>query len=83
MYPMLEILILAAGRGIRMCSDLPKVLHELAGKSLLGHVVGAAHALGASQTCIVYGFGGEAALQAMAGDKLTFVLQAAQHRTCG
>ena len=41
----------------------------------------AAHALGALQTCIVYGFGGEAVLRAMAGDKLTFVLQAEQHGT--
>lgn len=77
----LEILILAAGKGTRMRSDLPKVLHKLAGKPLLGHVVDAAHALGAAQTCVVYGFGGEAVPQAMADDKLTFVLQAEQHGT--
>ncbi len=78
---MLEILILAAGKGTRMRSDLPKVLHKLAGKSLLGHVVDTAHDLGAAQTCVVYGFGGEAVPQAMADDKLTFVLQAEQHGT--
>ena len=78
---MLEILILAAGKGTRMRSDLPKVLHKLAGKPLLGHVVDAAHELGAAQTCVVYGFGGEAVPQAMADDKLTFVLQAEQHGT--
>jgi len=78
---MLEILILAAGKGTRMRSDLPKVLHKLAGKSLLGHVVTTAHALGAVQTCVVYGFGGEAVPQAMADGKLTFVLQAEQHGT--
>ncbi len=77
----LEILILAAGKGTRMRSDLPKVLHKLAGKPLLGHVVDTAHALGAAQTCVVYGFGGEAVPQAMADDKLTFVLQAEQHGT--
>ncbi len=77
----LEILILAAGKGTRMRSDQPKVLHRLAGKPLLGHVVDAAHALGATQTCVVYGFGGEAVPQAMADDKLTFVLQAEQHGT--
>lgn len=78
---MLEILILAAGKGTRMRSDLPKVLHKLAGKPLLGHVVDNAHALGATQTCVVYGFGGEAVPQAMADDTLTFVLQAEQHGT--
>ena len=78
---MLEILILAAGKGTRMRSDLPKVLHKLAGKPLLGHVVDTAHELGAAQTCVVYGFGGEAVPQAMADDKLTFVLQAEQHGT--
>jgi len=81
MQPKLEILILAAGKGTRMRSDLPKVLHGLAGKPLLGHVVDAAHALGATQTCVVYGFGGEAVPQALADDKLTFVLQAEQHGT--
>ncbi len=77
----LEILILAAGKGTRMRSDLPKVLHKLAGKPLLGHVVANAHALGAAQTCVVYGFGGEAVPQALADDTLTFVLQAEQHGT--
>ena len=81
MHSILEILILAAGKGTRMRSDLPKVLHKLAGKSLLGHVVDTAHALGAAQTCVVYGFGGEAVPQALADDKLTFVLQAEQHGT--
>ncbi len=78
---MLEILILAAGKGTRMRSDLPKVLHKLAGKPLLGHVVDAAHALGAAKTCVIYGFGGEAVPQAMADARLTFVLQAEQHGT--
>lgn len=78
---MLDILILAAGKGTRMRSPLPKVLHKLAGKPLLGHVVDTAHALGADQTCVVYGFGGDAVPLAMADDKLTFVLQAEQHGT--
>jgi len=81
MQSKLEILILAAGKGTRMRSDLPKVLHTLAGKPLLGHVVDAAHALGAARTCVVYGFGGEAVPQALADDRLTFVLQAEQHGT--
>ncbi len=81
MQSQLEILILAAGKGTRMRSDLPKVLHPLAGKPLLGHVVDTAHALGAARTCVVYGFGGEAVPQAMADDRLSFVLQAEQHGT--
>lgn len=78
---MLEILILAAGKGTRMRSSLPKVLHTLAGKPLLGHVVDTAHALGAAQVCVVYGFGGEAVPQALTDDNLTFVLQAEQRGT--
>ena len=78
---MLEILILAAGKGTRMRSDLPKVLHALAGKPLLAHVVGAAQELGATKVCVVYGFGGEAVPKSMADGKLTFVLQAEQHGT--
>ena len=81
MHSKLEILILAAGKGTRMRSGLPKVLHRLAGKPLLKHVVDTAHDLGAAQVCVVYGFGGEAVPQAMADDKLTFVLQAEQHGT--
>src|SRR5512139_58683 len=81
MHFMLEILILAAGKGTRMRSDLPKVLHKLAGKPLLWHVVDTAYELGAGQTCVVYGFGGEAVPEAMADEKLTFVLQAEQHGT--
>ena len=77
----LEIVVLAAGKGTRMRSDLPKVLHRLAGKPLLGHVVDTAHALGAVQVCVVYGFGGEAVPQALADERLTFVLQAEQHGT--
>lgn len=78
---MLEILILAAGKGTRMRSTLPKVLHKLAGKPLLAHVVDTAHELGAAQVCVVYGFGGDAVPQSMRDDKLTFVVQSEQHGT--
>ena len=71
MHSKLDILILAAGKGTRMHSDLPKVLHRLAGQPLLGHVLDTAHALGAAQTCVVYGFGGEAVPQALADERLT------------
>lgn len=55
---MLEVIILAAGRGTRMRSKRPKVLHPLAGKPLLGHVVDAARALSPEKIHVVVGFGG-------------------------
>ena len=51
----LEVIILAAGKGTRMFSDTPKVLHKLAGKPLLGHVVDCAQSLGAQGVHVVIG----------------------------
>lgn len=55
----LSIIILAAGQGIRMRSDLPKVMHQLAGKTLLEHVYHAANLVNHRQVHVVFGFGGE------------------------
>ena len=55
----LSIVILAAGQGTRMRSDLPKVLQPLAGRPLLAHVVATAEALSADDVCVVYGHGGD------------------------
>ena len=55
----MNIVILAAGLGKRMNSDLPKVLHPLAGKPLLGHVIDAANSLKPGKLVVVYGHGGE------------------------
>jgi bifunctional UDP-N-acetylglucosamine pyrophosphorylase/glucosamine-1-phosphate N-acetyltransferase len=55
----LAIIVLAAGKGTRMKSDLPKVLHRAAGRSLLGHVLHAARQLAPSQAVIVVGPGME------------------------
>jgi bifunctional UDP-N-acetylglucosamine pyrophosphorylase/glucosamine-1-phosphate N-acetyltransferase len=55
----LGVVILAAGKGTRMRSALPKVLHPLAGRPLLSHVLDAAEALGAAKVCVVFGHGGE------------------------
>ena len=55
----LSIVILAAGQGKRMRSDLPKVLQPLAGRPLLQHVVDCARELGAAAIHVVYGHGGE------------------------
>ncbi|WP_035054857.1 bifunctional UDP-N-acetylglucosamine diphosphorylase/glucosamine-1-phosphate N-acetyltransferase GlmU [Andreprevotia chitinilytica] len=59
MSPSLNVVILAAGQGKRMYSSLPKVLHPIAGKPLLGHVLDTARKLGAGKLVVVYGHGGE------------------------
>lgn len=53
-------IVLAAGMGTRMCSQLPKVLHKAAGRSLVGHVVTAANGLGATRLVVVVGDGADA-----------------------
>ena len=55
----MSVVILAAGKGTRMYSDLPKVLHSLAGKPMVQHVIDAAKELGASAVHLVYGHGGD------------------------
>ncbi len=62
----LRIVILAAGRGTRMRSSLPKVLQPLAGRPLLDHVVGVADAMEPEAVHVVYGFGGDKVLKEMA-----------------
>src|SRR5687768_5609868 len=74
----LNIVILAAGLGKRMHSALPKVLHPLAGKPLLTHVLDRAQALSPRQICVVYGHGGEAVPQAINDENLTWVQQVPQ-----
>ena len=54
------VIVLAAGQGTRMNSDLPKVLHPLAGVPLLAHALAAARALEPERTVVVVGHGGEA-----------------------
>jgi bifunctional UDP-N-acetylglucosamine pyrophosphorylase / glucosamine-1-phosphate N-acetyltransferase len=74
----LNVVILAAGKGTRMRSRLPKVLQPLGGRSLLAHVISRAGEIQADKTIVVYGHGGEAVPRSCADPKLTFVLQEPQ-----
>ena len=69
--------ILAAGKGTRMKSSLPKVLHGVGGKPMLRHVMDAAQAAGATRSIVVVGFGGEQVAAAM-GAGAEYVTQAEQ-----
>ncbi len=77
----LNVVILAAGKGTRMHSNTPKVLHELAGKPILAHVIACAKALNPQKIIVVYGFGGEIVREAFAHAAITWVNQAEQHGT--
>jgi bifunctional UDP-N-acetylglucosamine pyrophosphorylase/glucosamine-1-phosphate N-acetyltransferase len=77
----LTVVILAAGQGKRMGSDLPKVLQPLAGRPLLAHVIETARALGPAAIHVVYGHGGERVRAAFAGTELGWALQAEQKGT--
>jgi bifunctional UDP-N-acetylglucosamine pyrophosphorylase/glucosamine-1-phosphate N-acetyltransferase len=74
----MNVVILAAGMGKRMQSALPKVLHPLAGKPLLSHVVDTARTLSPNRLCVVYGHGGERLPQQLKADDLQFVKQEPQ-----
>ncbi|WP_031522283.1 bifunctional UDP-N-acetylglucosamine diphosphorylase/glucosamine-1-phosphate N-acetyltransferase GlmU [Siccibacter colletis] len=74
----LSVVILAAGKGTRMYSDLPKVLHRIAGKPMVQHVIDTANKSGAKNVHLVYGHGGELLKQTLRGDALNWVLQAEQ-----
>ncbi|WP_456372666.1 bifunctional UDP-N-acetylglucosamine diphosphorylase/glucosamine-1-phosphate N-acetyltransferase GlmU [Thiolapillus sp.] len=74
----LGIVILAAGQGTRMKSRLPKVLHPLAGKPLLAHVIDTASVLQPDRMVVVYGHGGEQVRDALDRPGLQWVEQAEQ-----
>ena len=74
----LEVIVLAAGQGTRMKSALPKVLHTLAGRPLLEHVVRTARALEPVAVHVVVGHGAEAVRTALAGYPLNWVVQERQ-----
>ncbi|HEX5344186.1 MAG TPA: bifunctional UDP-N-acetylglucosamine diphosphorylase/glucosamine-1-phosphate N-acetyltransferase GlmU [Duganella sp.] len=78
----MNVVILAAGMGKRMQSALPKVLHPLAGKPLLQHVLDTARSLSASRLCVIYGHGAEA-VQALLAKQPQPVATALQEKQLG
>ncbi|MEP6547950.1 MAG: bifunctional UDP-N-acetylglucosamine diphosphorylase/glucosamine-1-phosphate N-acetyltransferase GlmU [Gammaproteobacteria bacterium] len=74
----LSVVILAAGQGKRMNSDLPKVLQPLAGQPLLQHVIHTARALDPANIYVVYGHGGAQVQSALSHEAVEWVLQAEQ-----
>lgn len=78
---MISIVILAAGQGKRMKSDLPKVLQPLAGRPLLAHVLDTARSLEPESIHVVYGHGGDQVRASLAAADITWVEQAEQKGT--
>ncbi|MGQ0653665.1 MAG: bifunctional UDP-N-acetylglucosamine diphosphorylase/glucosamine-1-phosphate N-acetyltransferase GlmU [Betaproteobacteria bacterium] len=74
----LDVIVLAAGQGKRMRSALPKVLHALAGRPMLGHVLAAARALAPRKIVVVHGHGAEQVRAAFKASDIEWALQADQ-----
>jgi bifunctional UDP-N-acetylglucosamine pyrophosphorylase/glucosamine-1-phosphate N-acetyltransferase len=74
----MNVVILAAGMGKRMQSALPKVLHPIAGKPLLSHVIDTARELSPTRLCVIYGHGGEAVLESVNAPDIAFARQEPQ-----
>jgi len=74
----MNIVILAAGQGKRMHSNVPKVLHPLAGKALVSHVIDTARSLSPHKLCLVYGHGGDVVRSTLDAPDLSWALQEPQ-----
>ena len=74
----ISVVILAAGKGTRMRSSLPKVLHPIANKAMVNHVIDSARALNVDNIYVIYGFGGDILQQKIMANDLTFIEQKEQ-----
>lgn len=74
----LSVVILAAGKGTRMKSQLPKVLHPIATKPMVQHIIDTVNALGAENIHLIYGHGGDQLKDALGHNRLSWCLQAEQ-----
>src|SRR2546426_12386153 len=78
--PRIAIAIMAAGKGTRLKSKHPKVLHEIGGKPILAHVIATAQkVVPARDIFVIIGHETERVRKAVAGTGVNFVLQATQH----
>ena len=73
-----QVVILAAGQGKRMHSNLPKVLHPIAGKALAQHVIDTARTLAPKNLIVVYGYGGEVVRSTLAAGDISWAEQTQQ-----
>lgn len=73
-----SVVILAAGKGTRMKSTLPKVLHPIAGKPMVQHIIDTVNKLGANNIHLVYGHGGDQLQDSLSHNHLSWCLQAEQ-----
>ncbi|GAB2692242.1 bifunctional UDP-N-acetylglucosamine diphosphorylase/glucosamine-1-phosphate N-acetyltransferase GlmU [Aliiglaciecola aliphaticivorans] len=73
-----SVVVLAAGKGTRMKSKLPKVLHPIADKPMVQHIIDTVNTLGAENIHLIYGHGGEQLQEALAHNQLNWCLQAEQ-----
>ena len=73
-----SVVILAAGKGTRMKSNLPKVLHPIAEKPMVQHIIDTVNQLGASNIHLVYGHGGDQLQARLAHNELSWCLQSEQ-----
>ncbi|MGB5445454.1 MAG: bifunctional UDP-N-acetylglucosamine diphosphorylase/glucosamine-1-phosphate N-acetyltransferase GlmU [Psychromonas sp.] len=71
----LSVVILAAGKGTRMCSNLPKVLHKIADKPMVQHVIDTVKSIGADNIHLIYGHGGEQVKAVIADEGLNWIHQ--------
>lgn len=74
----LSVVILAAGKGTRMCSRLPKVLHKIADKPMVQHVIDTVKEVGATHIHLIYGHGGEKMKEVIHSSDMNWIYQKEQ-----
>jgi bifunctional UDP-N-acetylglucosamine pyrophosphorylase / glucosamine-1-phosphate N-acetyltransferase len=74
----LSVVILAAGKGTRMCSRLPKVLHKIADKPMVQHVIDTVKGVGAENIHLIYGHGGDQMKECISERRLNWIKQTEQ-----